>query len=193
MKQPKDNPSSPDLGTVRQAVQGDAAAMDRLVRQYRAATLAIAYGWTKNLADAEDLAQEILTQAVTRISELRDVAAFGGWLRTIATNRCRVWYRARREAAMPLEEAGELPIAQPTAHAALEQAEARQTTIDLLDLLADGVALAARFHYVDGLSAPQIASALDLPVSTVEGRLYRARARFRSAMGEAFRRSDSSR
>lgn len=184
MKQPNDESVDPDAVIVRQAVQGDPAALDQLARRYRAAALSIAYGWTKNLADAEDLTQEILAQAVGRISELRDAAAFGGWLRMIATNRCRVWYRSRSDAALRLEEVEEPASGEPTPHAALEQTEARQTTIDLLDLLSDGVALAARLHYVDGLSAPQIASALDLPIPTIEGRLYRARARFRSALEE---------
>jgi hypothetical protein len=37
-------------------------------------------------------------------------------------------------------------------------------------------------HYLDGLSYAEIAAALDVPVSTVKGRLFRSRARLRGAL-----------
>ena len=113
------------------------------------------------------------------------LAAFGGWLRAIAINECRVWHRSRWSGAINLESVSELRSSEPTAQHSLEQAESERTAIDLLDLLSDPVAVVARLHYVDDLSAPEIASVLGVPVSTVEGRLYRARARFRSAIGES--------
>ncbi|MFP6644460.1 MAG: sigma factor [Candidatus Latescibacterota bacterium] len=58
----------------------DGIALDRLLSKYRTAVLTITYGWTRNLADAEDLTQECLAQAATRFGQLRDPNAFGGWI-----------------------------------------------------------------------------------------------------------------
>ena len=175
-----------DATAARAAAQGDRAALDGLLRRYRTAVLSITYGWTKNLADAEDLTQECLAQVVSRIGQLRDPEAFGGWIRTIALNQCRVWYRWK--STMPeaerLDLVDEPGSGEPLADQRHEGRAARRTVVDLFDLLADDVAMAAQLHYVDGLTAPQIAAALAVPVPTIEGRLHRARTRFRRALGQ---------
>ena len=47
--------------------------------------------------DVDDLVQEVFIAAYTRIGELRDAAAFGGWLATIARNRATDHLRQSRE------------------------------------------------------------------------------------------------
>jgi RNA polymerase sigma factor (sigma-70 family) len=173
-----------DEQAVARTVMGDRVAADALAAKYRSVVLSTVYGWTRNLADAEDLTQEILVQAVVRIGELKEPAAFAGWLRTIARNRCRAWYRASSREEIATQPGGEA-VQMPDQEASILRREGKQTVVDLLDLLSDSVTLAARLHYVDGLSAPQIADSLDVPVSTIEGRLHRARMRFRAALDQS--------
>lgn len=105
----------------------------------------------------------------------------------IALNQCRSWHRSQCAApeAERLEVVDEPGSGEPTAEQSHLRQEARRTVIDLLDLLSDDVAIAAQLHYVNGLTAPQISAALGVRVPTIEGRLYRARTRFRSALGES--------
>jgi len=61
--------------------------------------------------------------------------------------------------------------------------------VDLLDLLSDKNALAARLFYVDGLSYKEIRDILDIKITTVEGRLHKARTQLKNALREQYDRS----
>ena len=43
--------------------------------------------------DAEDIAQEAFIKAYDSLSILKDRAKFGGWLRIITLNLCKMWLR----------------------------------------------------------------------------------------------------
>src|SRR6476660_7678957 len=61
--------------------------------------------------DVDDLVQEVFIAAYTRIGELRDPAAFGGWIATIARNRATDYLRRSREhVELPEELPGGDPI-----------------------------------------------------------------------------------
>jgi len=51
-----------------------------------------------NLRDAEDILQEVFTQAVSHLNALEPVDNLIGWLYTAAHNRIVDWYRHRRTA-----------------------------------------------------------------------------------------------
>ena len=179
-----------DADLVRQTLAGDSRAFDKLAAKYQTAVYALAYRWTGNFADAQDLAQECLTQAFEKLDRLRDPGKFSGWLRATATNVCRMWYRGRYKRltfcgpdqleALARTDRGPLPDAEAA------NRQARQTVVDLLDLLSDKVGLAARLFYVDGLSSAEIAAILAVERGAVEGRLHKARQRLRKALRQPY-------
>tara|TARA_Y100000588_G_C13708451_1_gene691813 strand:- start:160 stop:438 length:279 start_codon:yes stop_codon:yes gene_type:complete len=61
--------------------------------------------------------------------------------------------------------------------------------VDLLDLLSDKNALAARLFYVDGLSYKEIRDILDIKITTIEGRLHKARTQLKNSLREQYDRS----
>jgi RNA polymerase sigma-70 factor (ECF subfamily) len=72
--------------TIRAVVAGDQNAFSRLYAGYVRLVHAILLGRIPR-RDVDDLVQEVFIAAYTRIDELRDPAAFGGWIATIARNR----------------------------------------------------------------------------------------------------------
>ena len=76
--------------------QGDTSAFEVLVRRYFGAVYGLAYGWTRNAQDAEDLTQEAFYRAFERLRSLRDPSSFPAWLRTLTRNLCRMWHRSGR-------------------------------------------------------------------------------------------------
>ena len=60
--------------------------------------------------DVDDLVQDVFVTAYTRIRELREPAAFGGWIATIARNRATDYLRQSRE---QVELPDELPGGDP--------------------------------------------------------------------------------
>ena len=76
---------------VRRAQAGDRAAFEDLVRAYARLVWACVYGLVRDAAWTEDLAQETFLRAWESLRDLKDPAAFRGWLLTIEIGRasCR--------------------------------------------------------------------------------------------------------
>lgn len=86
-----------DLSLVREAVGGSHAALEHLVRRHQ--------GWIYNLAvrmvwdrsDADDVTQEVLIKAITKLGSFRGDSAFRTWLYRIAVNHVLTMRRRRME------------------------------------------------------------------------------------------------
>src|SRR5438876_10383402 len=78
--------------TIRAVRAGDRDAFARLYADYVRLVHAIVLGRVPR-RDADDLVQDVFISAYTRLAELRDPAAFGGWLATIARNRATDYLR----------------------------------------------------------------------------------------------------
>jgi len=74
---------------------GDKAAYEKLYDRYAPLVRVVCYDMTGNLADAQDLAQDVFMRAYEKLDHLRDPARFGKWLVGIARLRCREWRRQK--------------------------------------------------------------------------------------------------
>src|SRR6476660_1479826 len=82
--------------TLRLVAAGDQDAFARLYADYVRMVHAILLGRVPR-RDVDDLVQDVFLTAYTRIRELREPAAFGGWIATIARNRATDHLRRTRE------------------------------------------------------------------------------------------------
>jgi RNA polymerase sigma-70 factor (ECF subfamily) len=80
---------------IRAVFTGDKAAYEKLYDRYAPLVRAVCYDATGNLADAQDLAQDVFLRAYEKLDRLRDPDRFGKWLVGIARLRCREWRRQR--------------------------------------------------------------------------------------------------
>ena len=93
-------------GTIRAVADGDQDAFARLYADYVRMVHAILLGRVPR-RDVDDLVQDVFLTAYRRIRELREPAAFGGWIATIARNRATDYMRQTREQVeLPDELAG---------------------------------------------------------------------------------------
>src|SRR5215210_7189506 len=76
-----------------------------LVHRYQDAAFAYAYAILKDRSAAEDATQMAFLTAWIHLSSLRDLAAFGAWLRKIVKTECLRIVRADRLRTVPLSEA----------------------------------------------------------------------------------------
>jgi len=170
-----------DAQLVTQTLRGDVEAYSSLVKKYQGAVYGIAFQMTKNFADAEDLAQEVFIRAYLDLHQLKDQSRFAGWPRRVAVNVCRMWLRKRRHHT-PIDEAMnkaspvELPLEQ------LEREEQHQMLMTALNSLSEEHGTVLTLYYLDGLSYREISDFLDVPTSTVKGRLYKARQQLKGQM-----------
>ena len=84
-----------DKTLIRALFAGDKAAYEKLYDRYAPLVRAVCYDMTGNLADAQDLAQDVFMRAYEKLDRLRDPERLGKWLVGIARLRCKEWRRQR--------------------------------------------------------------------------------------------------
>src|SRR5215470_9126003 len=108
-------PSDADL--VRAAQEGDAASLGALLDRYRASLYARGLAYLGRPEDAADAVQDTFLLALTRLGQVRDPEAVGGWLHAVMRSVCAMELRrpVRRVTAAEIDDRG------PAAPDAVEQ------------------------------------------------------------------------
>lgn len=171
---------------MQDAAAGDRDAFDALVRRHQARTYNFVRTLVNDDADAEDLAQEIFLRVWKSIGRFRGDSAFRTWLFRIAVNVARThlsrrsrWRLFARPASEPDSEAGGAHDDPPSPER-LEDDVVRRDAIDrALATLSPELRTAVTLRDVEGLEYREIARVLDVPIGTVESRIFRARQRLR--------------
>ncbi|NKB69854.1 MAG: sigma-70 family RNA polymerase sigma factor [Candidatus Latescibacteria bacterium] len=167
---------------VERCLAGETEAFEPLVRHYQNAAFATALRYVSARVEAQDIVQDALVTAYCRLGQLRDRARFGGWLMHIVANRCRDWLRQRNR-QQPLETA-----AWVGEEAALAEHARQMRRLDLqaaIQGLPEHYRQAVLMYYLSGLSYREIADSMDVPQSTVRGRLQQGRLRLRRLLDPA--------
>jgi RNA polymerase sigma factor (sigma-70 family) len=180
-----------DAGLVRRAQAGDVAAFASLIERHRPALARFSRNVAGANGQAEDLVQEAVLRAFRALPRLGDPAKFAAWLFAIAANLSRRWRAQAARAPLSLEQ---LLAAYPDPHGAsegrlpagpddvFEAAERTRLLNEALNALPPPMARVIALHYLDGLGYADVAAALDVPVTTVKGRLFKSRRRLRRTL-----------
>ncbi|OLR93281.1 RNA polymerase sigma factor [Actinokineospora bangkokensis] len=171
-----------DVTLVSRARDGDAHAYEQLVLRHQGPIFRLAVRMLGSRADAEDVTQEVFVGVWQRLGQLRDDAAFTGWLYRAATNRCLNTLRSRRPVAD--DEADQLPDRGPVGKPEREAETSAQ--LAALRSALRGLTPQQRacwlLREVHGRSYEEIARALGVTSATVRGRIARARAQLAEVM-----------
>jgi RNA polymerase sigma-70 factor, ECF subfamily len=149
-------------GTIRAVAGGDRDAFSRLYVDYSRMVHAVLLGRVPR-RDVDDLVQDVFLTAYTRIRELREPAAFGGWIAAIARNRATDYLRQSRE---QLELPDELPGGDPI------EAETF-AVLEVIRRLPDAYRDTLLMRLVEGMSGQEIADRTGLAPGSVRVNLHR--------------------
>jgi RNA polymerase sigma-70 factor, ECF subfamily len=115
--------------------------------------------------DVDDLVQDVFLAAWNRLHALRDPAAFGGWLTTIARNRATDFHRA----AVPSTDLpADLPAPDTT-----EAPLAARAVLEVIKGLPEAYRDTLVLRLVEGLTGPEIALRTSLTPASVRVNLHR--------------------
>jgi len=163
-------------------LEGDEAAFEELVRRHEALLRNLAFGFVRDRALAEDVAQESFLSAYRKASSFKGRGSVRNWLCRIAVNRAQDHLRrVKRKAEVPWE----------TAEGAGDQAtgstEELAASRELGRRVAEAMAGMRREHRealvlrdVQGMTYAEIARFLGWPLGTVQARVHRARLEVRA-------------
>jgi RNA polymerase sigma-70 factor (ECF subfamily) len=149
---------------VRAARTGDEPAFTRLYDRYARMVHGVLLARVPR-QDVEDLVQDVFLTAWRRLDDLRDPAAFGGWIAMIARNRAT---DAHRRGADHVE----LPADLRSPGSAGAEAEAH-AALDAIRALPDAYRETLMLRLVEGLTGPEIAERTGLTPASVRVNLHR--------------------
>ena len=166
-----DGPS--DAGLVHSALGGDVASFSALLDRYRASLYARALVYLGQPEDAADAVQETFLLALTRLGQVRDPEAVGGWLHAVMRSVCAMELRRPARRVTVTEIDNHVPAAQD----AVEQLALRDWVWAALEDLPEPLRLVTLLRFFGrGHSYAEIAQLCGVPVGTVRSRLHQAKA-----------------
>ena len=133
---------------------------------------------------AQDTAQEAFVVAWQKLAQLREPAAFPGWFKRIVLTQCNRLTRCKRLQVVPLEAGVNASTADPGPHFSAERQELVTKVLQAINELPENERLVTTLFYVDGYTQSDIGEFLEVPVSTVNKRLYSARQRLKGNVVE---------
>jgi RNA polymerase sigma-70 factor (ECF subfamily) len=158
--------------TIRAVAAGDAEAFARLHAGYVRMVHAILLGRVPR-RDVDDLVQDVFLTVFTRIGELRDPAACGGWIATIARNRATDHLRrSHDQEELPEELPGGDPIEAETF-----------AVLDVIRKLPEAYRETLLMRLVEGMSGAEIAKRSGLTPASVRVNLHRGMKLLREKLG----------
>jgi RNA polymerase sigma-70 factor, ECF subfamily len=166
---------------------------DALARQHKDSVYRQMIRVCGNREDAEDVLIEALLKAYRHLDQLRESAAFRGWLAQIARRVC--WQLKERESLLPLlqlstleEDGREVPGTEAPPDVQLAQRQMKQLLKEAVDALPALYRPVYELCDVEDLRGDEVAERLGISRAAMKSRLHRARDLVRTHLDAALTR-----
>jgi len=183
------------------AREGDREAFASLVSPHTPNLQRLAHRLTRSAEDAEDVCQESLLKAFTKLDQFSatktETHEFRAWLMRITTN-CAIDFLRRKKAsnAVPLEEFHEVPNASRDGKAhwaespetSYHRSEQIRMVRDAIASLPSELRVVCLLRTTDELSTKEVAARLGISSLAVRLRLFRAHGQLRKVLNRRARR-----
>ena len=176
----------------------DPGALEILMERHASRVFRVAFGITRNEADAEEVVQDVFLSLFEKIAGFEERAALGTWLYRVTTNAALLRRRGKRlELEVSLED--QLPTFLDDGHRAGERSflladwsagaeeglltgETHARVRQAIDRLPSHYCAVVLLRDIEELSNEEAAEILGEPVSSVKSRLHRARMALRETL-----------
>lgn len=169
-------PELSDLELVQQTQRGDTEAFSELVRRHQQIIYNVAYRFMRDVALAEDMAQEAFLKAFRLIKGFRGECSFTTWMYRVTCSVCLTELNRRKRR-------GEVELTPGHAAGAAVHPD---TNVDMpehirrcVGKLPDRYATIITLYYLKGVSYDEIAETLQIPMGTLKTWMFRARKQLR--------------
>ena len=190
---PQPQMTSNEAELIKRVCDGERDAFVELVRPYERLVYVTAISVLRNPADAEEVAQEAVLKAFSKLSSFRAESKFSTWLVQITYNEARMKLRKDRQHLFEsIDDSQEGPEGEyrprdfadwrPIACELLEKHEVRKALQDAINSLSPTYRDVVILRDVQNLNIKDTAAVLGIPEGSVKTRLHRARLLLRDAL-----------
>jgi RNA polymerase sigma-70 factor (ECF subfamily) len=198
MHEPPQSAAATEAALIARLRRRDTEALEILMERHAARVYRVAFGITRNDADAEEVVQDVFLSLFEKIAAFEERAALGTWLYRVATNTALLRRRGKRlELEVSLED--QLPTFREDGHRAGERSflladwsasaedglfsdETQALVRRAIDMLPPHYRAVVMLRDVEELSNEETAEILGEAVSSVKSRLHRARMALREQL-----------
>lgn len=163
-----------DFELIRQFLKGEEDAFSSLVRKYQKRAYYLAYRFTRNHYDADDLSQEAFIKVHSSLKKFRGGSSFFTWLYRIITNLCiNHLNRKPKQAQVPVES---LPLSNPDpgAQSLIEDKELRMKIDTAIEQLPLQQKAAFSLRQLEGLSFKETSEVMNCSVGAAKASYFHA-------------------
>jgi RNA polymerase sigma-70 factor (ECF subfamily) len=173
-----------DLELLKSAQHGSDSAFGELMERHSARLFRLAFSLMGNASDVDDVLQETFLGALKGVRSFREKSSVKTWFTRILINqiaRHRRYWRVRN-AGRPMSADAEAILNGEFLPARADGTEIQMDVAQMLQTLSPEHRIIVTLREMDGLSYEEIAETLEIPVGTVESRLFRARQELRQRL-----------
>jgi RNA polymerase sigma-70 factor (ECF subfamily) len=167
---------------VKSALGGDSmSGFEDLYRRHYRRVYSICLRMTGNIAEAEDLTQEVFIQLYRKLGSFRGEAAFTTWLHRLTVNQVLMHFRKRSVRSELVTDDGQIPdsIDPETLNPEAMPIVDRIALENAISELPPGYRSVFVLHDVEGYEHEEIARLLDCSSGTSKSQLHKARLKLR--------------
>ena len=163
------------------AGRGDTNAFEKLYVRHHRRVYALCLRMTKNVAEAEDLAQDAFIQLFRKIGSFRGDSAFTTWLHRLVVNQVLMYFRQRRLKTERTSAEAETPepIVRGSENPNKMRVFDRLSLDHALKQLPRGYRSVFVLHDIEGREHDEIAKILGVAPGTSKSQLHKARMKLR--------------
>ncbi len=168
------------------AAAGEREAFEKIYRRYHYRVYCLCLRMTRNVSQAEDLAQDVFIQLFRKINTFRGESSFATWLHRLTVNQVLMHFRKPTAKTEQTTEDGTTPVR----IASGTENPGKMSVIDRISLgeairqLPNGYRTVFILHDVEGYEQAQIGQMLGCAVGTSKSQLHKARMRLRSLLSK---------
>ena len=165
---------------IKRCLSGEIEAFRYLVEKYQIRIINTCFKYTKNLVDAEDVAQEVFLRAYDNLNNFKFDSKFYSWLYRIAVNTSLNYINSkekRKEKETISDESclNNLNTSPDNPSDYYQMMELIDKVEPLFDNLPDDLKKLLELYEIYDYSYEEISKKLSVPIGTVRSRLHRAR------------------
>ena len=165
---------------IKRCLSGEVEAFRYLVEKYQIRIINTCFKYTKNLVDAEDVAQEVFLRAYDNLNNFKFDSKFYSWLYRIAVNTSLNYINSkekRKEKETISDESclNNLNTSPDNPSDYYQMMELIDKVEPLFDNLPDDLKKLLELYEIYDYSYEEISKKLSVPIGTVRSRLHRAR------------------